>query len=195
LEPACGKGHIVRVIEREWPSADLRAVDIDGGLVTIAHDRSASRTCYACDDFLTRAWAPGWDLLLTNPPYSLALPFVEKGITLARWAVFLLPLPFLAGISRLPFWARHPADVYVLAKRPSFVVKVKCEACGWTRTFDHDSTEIPDECPSCGGKLRRTSNDATDYAWFVWGPAERERRKGTITHLDIFDGLGREGTE
>jgi hypothetical protein len=63
-------------------------------------------------------WAA--DVIIMNPPYKLAMEFVEHAIESAGVTVCLLRLAFLASQKRAAFWREHPADVYVLPKRPSF---------------------------------------------------------------------------
>jgi hypothetical protein len=66
----------------------------------------------------------GWkkfDLIVTNPPYSLALEFVKKGIEDSICSFWLLRLNFLASQSRKSFFLANPLSaLIVLSKRPSF---------------------------------------------------------------------------
>lgn len=85
------------------------------------------------------------DLVITNPPYSLAMEFVERAlreIAPSGEVAMLLRLCWLAGQKRAAFHREHPGDVYVLPKRPSFTGK---------------------------------GTDSADYAWFVWGPGRGNR--------------------
>jgi hypothetical protein len=82
------------------------------------------------------------ELVVMNPPFSLAQEFVErchlhidpKG-HVGTIAV-LLRLAFLASAKRREFRAKHPFDLYPLASRPSFT----------------------------GG-----GTDSADYAWYLFG--------------------------
>lgn len=75
-------------------------------------------------DFLTMTPHRGHNAIVMNPPFSQARAFVEQGLRLVEPAggivVALLRLGWLAGVSRADFHRAHPADVYVLARRPSF---------------------------------------------------------------------------
>ena len=75
----------------------------------------------------SRIYHRGFDIVLTNPPFSLALPFVELCLEMLRpdgVAAFLLRLGFLATLQRKPFFERHPPhEVVVLQRRPSFTGK------------------------------------------------------------------------
>lgn len=140
LEPACGHSmSIVRVL-REHPVfkyAEIRAFDIEPGIE------------YPSTDFLKAPVPLGDrpDLIITNPPYSLAMEFVQ---TAMRWShpttiiCMLLRLNWIASAKRYNWLADNmPHKIYVSSKRPSF-------------TYD--------------GKT-----DATEYGWFTWSMHARYR--------------------
>lgn len=69
------------------------------------------------------AWQPRRvsDLIITNPPFSLALAFLQKSLGEARTVISLLRLNFLGSQKRRAFWQEdRPSHVLVLAERPSF---------------------------------------------------------------------------
>lgn len=141
LEPCAGDGAIIRAVNERrtlhgWDAVD---VGIDGG------DAGGARVDnWLCGvDFTAvhpRELGP-LDLVITNPPYSIAADIIRHAFQFAPVVVMLLRLNFL-GSSRkrldlLPSESHGMPDVYVLSKRPSFT--------GDGRT------------------------DASEYAWFVWG--------------------------
>lgn len=130
LDPCCGDRAILRIVEEEW--------DVE----TYGYDVDPARQPDVTRDALAPAiWGACGMLVVTNPPYKLALEFVEralKEVGPTGTVAMLLRLPFLESVRRQGFHAEHPADVYVFAKRPSFTKNGK--------------------------------TDATAYAWFVWGP-------------------------
>jgi hypothetical protein len=108
--------------------------------------------------------------IVTNPPYRLALPFVVGALAeKPLCAAFLLRLNWLASQERQDFHRKYPADVYVLPRRPSFCVSLACvdERCSW-RKVQPPHEPRPGWCPKCCAKIRTSSSDATEYAWFVW---------------------------
>lgn len=104
-----------------------------------------------------------FDLIITNPPFSHALEFLQKSLTEAGSVFYLLRLNFLGSATRKPFWtANPPSHVLVLSQRPCFVwVCKQCKAAYHPGTVD--------EC-ECGGKVR-AQTDSIEYAWFGWDRA------------------------
>lgn len=85
-------------------------------------------------------------LIVMNPPYSLAGELVERAlaeIDITSWrdaadeqipvVCALLRIGFMASKRRVAFHRKHPADIYVLSKRPSFTADGKTDASeyGW----------------------------------------------------------------
>ena len=61
------------------------------------------------------------DLIITNPPFSLAMEFLKKSLHESGTVVYLLRLNFLGSQKRRLFWQTcKPTHLYVLSKRPSF---------------------------------------------------------------------------
>lgn len=85
-----------------------------------------------------------YDLIATNPPFSKAEEFIWKSLDMLEprgVMIMLLKLPFLASKSRrVLFNDRPPKEVFVIQRRPSFVVS--------------------------GDKMGKT--DMTEYGFFVW---------------------------
>lgn len=140
LEPCAGRGKMVTVLRERYPKALISAVDIKLNGYRGMNGANELRE----KDFLQLKPHPElaikYDLIFTNPPYSLA----QEIITHARatWPkatiVMLLRLNFLGSQKRHEWWQDNlPTEIHVLSKRPSFTGK---------------------------------GTDATEYAWFVWRP-------------------------
>ncbi len=132
-EPACGEGHLAKIFEK----AGHTVVSTDLIYRGYGNDEPLDFLAYDGESF-------DGDII-TNPPYSKGLEFVEKAIeTIAdghKVAMFL-KLQFLEGQKRRKFFERYPPrTVYVLSGR------IKCAKNG-----DFDS--IP--------------SSAVAYAWYVW---------------------------
>jgi len=152
LDPACGDGYILTELVNTGLHKQVVGFDIDperaeqttgfGGHMCVVRDALA---------------ASGWnefgvpDLVVMNPPYALALEFVQRAINevyqINGTVAALLRLNWLASKRRKEFHINHPSDVYVLSRRPSFT----------------------------GGTHGKGATDATEYAWFVWGPGRGNR--------------------
>jgi hypothetical protein len=77
-------------------------------------------------DFLTLNVGTGYNLVIGNPPYSLAEQFVYRAMSIidARGTVaFLLTLQFLGSVSRREFFSIcPPSTIDVIRPRPSFAL-------------------------------------------------------------------------
>lgn len=116
-EPACGEGHICRVLE-ERGVAGIYATDlVDRGYGEPGHD------------FTKAAWPKGADPertgIITNPPYErfLCPEFITHALEdlKARRVAMLLKATYWHAIERLPLMARLPlAGIYPLTWRLDF---------------------------------------------------------------------------
>jgi len=146
-EPACGKGHIARVLE-------------DAGHQVLATD--LNDWCYgACNvDFLddrhvkaAREAAPRIRHIVTNPPYGsgLADGFIRQALAVTAdtggKVAMLLNLASLAHADRTPFWRAHP---------PARIHAIDSVVC-WPD---------PDRAPPRHFIQHR-------YCWVVWSPDHR----------------------
>lgn len=99
-EPACGDRRLVR-----WMC--------EYGLPADGSDLTQGR------DFL-REFSPH-SVIVTNPPYSLAMEFAIQSLAVAEHIFLLLRLNFLASRKRREwFKVNEPSALFVLSERPSF---------------------------------------------------------------------------
>jgi len=111
LEPAVGNGAIVRACgERpntRWITCDIR------------EEAKADLTC----DFIAVCSAghfePRFTVAITNPPFSLAFPFVKDMRAISEYVIILQRLNWIGG-PRAEWIRQNPCDVFVLPDRPSF---------------------------------------------------------------------------
>ena len=69
-------------------------------------------------------WSGEVDLILTNPPFSLAQEFIEHSMACSTTVIMLLRINFLGSQARYDFWSQFPPDgLVILSKRPSFTGK------------------------------------------------------------------------
>lgn len=145
LEPACGTGSIVNEINNfrlpSQPKVDAMDIEYQG--------------CGREADFLKEHPIAKYDLIITNPPYSLAMQFVQHALKFRRTeksiVAMLLRLNWLGTLGRKEWLRDNTPSVYVSPQRPKFSLNKN-------------------------GKL---GSDACEYGWFVWNG-----REPTVVILD-----------
>ena len=133
-ECACGCKHLSNVFEKR--GFNVRSSDII--------DRGGNEVY----DFLSIDNMDWNGDIITNPPYSLALEFIERAINIVheghKVAMFLRLL-FLEGKRRGEFFRLHPP-----ARVIAFSERILCAKGG---DFD---------------KMLKNGGSAVAYAWFIW---------------------------
>ena len=105
LEPAAGKGHISKVLQKYIPNV----------IATDLYDYGEPSVTSGVD-FLKEEFKD-IDAVITNPPYAsnLLMPFIEKALKVSnRWVAMLLKLTFLEGKARYKFFKKNRQLRYVL---------------------------------------------------------------------------------
>lgn len=126
--------------------------------ITTMDIRKNSKAMLAGVDFLTYPLAgPKYDLVISNPPFKLAIDFIEesfKYLGITGYVIMLLRLNFLGSQKRGPFFKRHmPNYVFVSSQRPAF---------------------------KSGG------TDSTEYAHFVWISKESSLHNPQFAQLSVI---------
>lgn len=107
-EPACGDGAISKVLQER-------------GLLVLSTDLVDRGYGEPRVDFLMEraALAPN---IITNPPFKLFVPFVERAVALATGKVAMLArITVLEGKARKAFYHKHPPSrVWVFSERLTF---------------------------------------------------------------------------
>lgn len=108
LEPACGQGHISKTLEELLPDFNITSTDlIDRGYGVSGVD------------FLTYDYKKMFDVVITNPPFSLAKEFIEKGLKISnKHVIMLCKIQLLEGTKRKEMFLNTPLKyVYVHTAR------------------------------------------------------------------------------
>lgn len=118
LEPAAGELAIVEAVRKvrqdiEWTTVDFRET-VNGT------DLVADFTFFGCPELDLLTPPGGFDVCLTNPPFSQAVDFVDSALERAKLVVMLLRLDWLGSMDRDQWHRDHPSDFYLLPNRPSF---------------------------------------------------------------------------
>jgi len=125
IDPCCGDGRIMSVAEARGATGWGWDIDPVGDFPKFDSLGDAPW------GLASEAWvSKKRQTIITNPPFSKALEFVERAIAEAygRPIAMLLPVPFLASETRFRFNTEHPCHVMVLPKRPSFTPNGKTDA-------------------------------------------------------------------
>lgn len=136
LEPSAGNGNIIQALRNRGYTNFIEAVELrdeeTSELMNIADEVSI---CNFLTDFEATC---KYDVIIGNPPYSLAQEFIDKSLELLAPGgrlIFLLRTNFLESNKRFEWWQdKLPNGLYTLHKRPSFTGK---------------------------------GTDATSYSWFI----------------------------
>jgi hypothetical protein len=141
LEPCVGEGHIANAINNFFTNKrEITGIDLV--------DRGYPNTIVA--DFLTYETDKKWEGIISNPPYSSAMEFVEKGMELleenGQMAMFL-KIQFLEGAKRKEFFEKYP---------PKYIYVFRNRMATWNNGQPVD--------PKTGKKWATTMC----HAWFIW---------------------------
>lgn len=124
LDPGCGTGAILREVGAAFPENEILGLEKDRARY--------EAVCASTDlpvllgDFFSHC--DKYDVIVSNPPYSHALEFVQHALSLAPVVCMLLRLPWLAGQARAGWHRENPSYVNVLPRRPSFTGDGKTDA-------------------------------------------------------------------
>lgn len=132
-------------IERSFDTYDIR------------EDSLAEHKC----DYLTTKLDFEPDLIITNPPFGMAIPMIEKALSDVKdggYVVMLLRLNFFGSKERKAFF-----DKYM--PKYCFVHHVRI---GFTEKKDSDGYVLFDK----NGVPKRGSTDSIEYAHYVWVKGE-----------------------
>lgn len=146
MEPCVGNGNIADTIKKFYTNVtDITGVDIV--------DRGYPNTIV--QDFLSWQTEEKFEAIITNPPYSLAKEFVEKGMELltdetedtcnGQMAMFL-KIQFLEGAKRKELFEKYP---------PKYIYVFRNRMATWNNGEPLDPN----------GKRWATT---MCHAWFVW---------------------------
>ena len=108
LEPACGQGHISQTLREMLPNFNIISTDLI--------DRGYGQGGV---NFLTHDYGRTFNTVITNPPFSLAKEFIEKGLKVAdKYVIMLCKIQLLEGVKRKDMFLNTPLKyVYVHTTR------------------------------------------------------------------------------
>lgn len=147
LEPACGEGHISKVLEKH--GYNVRSMDLidrgygEGGIDFLQFNEKVN-----CD-------------IISNPPYKLAQEFIEHAMEIVGWGrkvAMFLKLTFLESSGRKELFKKYPPKkIWVSSSR------IPCGKNGDFYDRDKDGNIKYDK----NGNPKEISS-AVCYAWFIF---------------------------
>ena len=145
LEPSASSGNFVKVIRERGNQDFITALELREEEITNLTNLSDE---VIITDFLIWETDKKYKTIIGNPPYSLAMEFIEHCFEIGdenTEIIMLLRTAFLESKKRYDFWQKHPVNgLYVLSQRPSFT--------------GHGT-------------------DATSYSFFVWNNSGKQEIK------------------
>jgi hypothetical protein len=115
----------------------------DGRILTYIPTDITRDWCELSDDkdYLTFIPSMEYDLIITNPPFSLSIEFLTKSLKEAKTVCYLQRLNWLGSKTRKDFWNTNTPDkLFILSQRPQFMKEMGL----------------------------KSGSDSTEYAWFIW---------------------------
>lgn len=136
LEPSAGNGAIIDALRAFGYKNHIHAIEIRK---EEKENLMRNATTVSIENFLDADPIITFDVIIGNPPFSLAQEFIDKSLSLLNPGgklIFLLRTNFLESKKRFEWWQdKLPTKLFVLSSRPSFTGK---------------------------------GTDATSYSWFIW---------------------------
>ena len=159
LEPCAGTGDIIHAVglrtePTHWTAFEIRPETQPSLMRFVPHERIFITDFLKLD--LSQEAYQTYHVAITNPPFSLALPFIERCLYMAQHTVMLLRLNFVASEGRAEFMRKTKPDIYVLPNRPPFIEVPKFNKLGQVK-YD-----------SAGNVMTKKATDSIEYAWFHW---------------------------
>ena len=128
LEPAAGTGQILKAISWRMRRIPV-AVELKPSRVNIGRERCHLAAWINADFFQwTEVWSGAeFDLIITNPPFSLRMEFIARSLSLLKpdgRLLFLMPIDFNCGLKAGNRWKQldcHIHHQYVVQSRIAYL--------------------------------------------------------------------------
>lgn len=187
LDPCAGTGALLDVVREERRATIVQGIEIDPARALVCQEKGLD---VEVNDALAIPTWPAMHVILENPPFNLAMEFLERSLFEAKKhdaiVCVLLRLAFLEGQARADFHRANPADVYVLAERPQFIDPKAwrpCPKCKGAKTIAYGAPRVDvnpggstsligsvvEKCSTCSGRGEiKGGTSSAAHAWFVW---------------------------
>lgn len=155
-EPACGELHMVRPLAEYFSSVRASDVQAYTPMADLGRNEQRVQGPQLCDFLLTGRSEEPVDWIITNPPFNLAVEFIETAVKVAqRGVAMLVRTAFLESEARVTglFARMPPSEVLVFAERV-VMLKARLVRAGSVDPF--------------AAKAGTKASTATSYAWLIW---------------------------
>lgn len=88
-------------------------------------------------DFFNYIPDENYDMIITNPPYSLKTKFLHRAYDIGKPFMFLLPLTALEGKDRVNLFSKYGIQLIIPSKRFNFITNKKSGAWFQTSWFTY----------------------------------------------------------
>lgn len=125
MEPSAGEGALIAAVQSIRSDVTWTANELRNACAGRLQDLLYPSERVSIGSFLDLQPDPRHtpDVVISNPPFSLAMDFINHALSFQASVVMLLRLNFFGTLGRAEFLQGHTPDVYVLPDRPSFTGK------------------------------------------------------------------------
>jgi methylase of polypeptide subunit release factors len=181
IDCGTGTGAIASAVARRAPLADVTGIELQPELLDVARAARAVSVGWELADWLT--WEPDGqpDLVIGNPPYQLThwdpeLVVMKKGKPTGEiGGIVIDDAHFAEKFIRKALAVAGKRGTVAMLLRANYLVPKTRRAL--RREFGKPDVLALEKRPSFNG----SGTDATDYAWYVWGP----KRLGRFDVLEV----------
>ena len=139
-EPCSGDMDMTRVLEwhgYEVTSTDIRETGQGIGGFDFLNDDPEEKW----------GWIPEVDMIVMNPPFSLAAEFIERALQYTPNVACLMKIDYWNAVSRLPLWQKRIPQFFLpLTWRPAFLAKERGNSplmnCAWCVWVDDEHRDL-----------------------------------------------------
>lgn len=122
LDCCAGTGNIGKALATRYPDAEIAAIELQEKFLPALRDCGAYSFITIGNVFtLPQETFHGYDVIISNPPFDVAVEMIEVMLHHAPRVIVLLRSAFTASQDRWPFWNNAPqCHISFLSNRPGF---------------------------------------------------------------------------
>lgn len=187
VEPCAGEGSMIRAVGAKASMALEVRPECREPLLSLTPMVWICDATFSADAHRvsTALAAGGPSYVVTNPPFALAVQFIDAWADCVDWSAWLLRQGFWSGSKSALFGRRRPSHILTLRERPSFMAscagraatKTRSKLASCKRRFTKGTRG---DC-ECGGRIA-DAVDSCEYSYFVF-PGRGARALTTLAEL------------